>query len=276
MSNLSQIFPEKKERTDFWIAITVILLFLAAIVYYIFGPEKLNEVPGLATVNEVVEEGSGFSYETGKDTVYQTYDAKKGEEEELDALVESVEKDSVDVAQNAVSMNEEESTEPEEEEEEQKEEELPVYVDEDDPVQPTEKVEDTQQNETTPVEAETTPVEEEEPVVEVEEPAETPAVVPPVVEDKKDEVEKNNQYDLGTDSDDSPYGCIVIVGSFKEPKNAENLADTLEKEGHPVYEGAYKGYYVIGVNADCDRSTVLPLLKKLRAKHQPDAWIYKR
>jgi len=262
MTNHSQLFPNKKERTDFWIAISVILVFLASIVFYLFGGSDKIETTSIASSLEQTEEtNAGFMYTEKEETTGIEKPETNFEEGQMDEVVTPVESEEIKVeTRESISTMKEEVLPIEKE----TTEELPEYIDEE-----VEEIEEEMPNKK---------AEPEESII---------SKVPPIKEELKKHIPseterieainpKNRNLKLESTAEDTPYGCIVIVGSFKEPANSKTLIKKLKAQNYPVYEGAYKGYYIVGVNSDCAKEKINPLLKKMRVEYEKTAWVYRR
>ncbi len=270
MTNHSQLFPDKKERTDFWIAISVIIIFLACIIFYLFGGKDKVENSSIASSLEQKEESkTDFAYTKKAETINVENQKTDFEEGLVDDVVIPAEPEEVEVEKGESISTLKKEVLPIEKEIVDEElsstskitEELPEYIDE-----------------------EATEIEEKAHYEAAEEKiAEIPAIketVKPDLPSKTESIEevnpKNRNIKLESTSQDTQYGCIIIVGSFKEPGNSKKLIQKLKAQNYPVYEGAYKGYYIVGVNSDCATNKITPLLKKMRKDYEKTAWIYKR
>lgn len=77
-------------------------------------------------------------------------------------------------------------------------------------------------------------------------------------------------------STDDQYGCIIVLGSFENKENAIDFGQRLKKDGYPLYLGANRGYHVVGVNTPCETSKWKDLMQTLRKKYYKDAWLLRR
>lgn len=261
MTNHSQLFPDKKEKVDFGIAITVILLFFVAIIYYLYVANDSNQNFISDNSEQVLEEpNSSFAYTKTKQAaiVEKTRDGVR--EGQVDDLPIGDERNTSTLKSNtkieAITFENDKDTLIKNDQKE-----LPVYIEEEE----SEMEEEADYKEDIDIE-----VQEKEPSITKE--AERIGEDSTLAEFKS----SDKNIELKSTESDKGYDCIIIIGSFEEPSNAKALISQLKKESYPVYEGAYRGYYVVGVNSDCAATKINPLLKKLRKEYDKKAWIYKR
>ena len=292
---LAEIFGNKKERTDFLIAIFVILIFIGSVVYYIFRPKntiyastqtnvtyvdskndvlvkkKLDELAQDVNVEEqsVAEESDSKSFfdkiKERKNNVAKSAAAAVNPdnsneieaetiEEELTPEVETIPDEEVQEEENANPELEAPTTTQTEDKLQQTDENLIL----------TDSLSETADQNTTTEDTKT-------PALESDSSAPPKYNVSPRANKMTDDTEAPPNA-----MESKKYGCIIIVGAFKERKNADTLQAILKRKAYPVYRGINNGYYVVGVNTDCDKKTAVPLLNKIKKEFQTAAWIYKR
>lgn len=69
--------------------------------------------------------------------------------------------------------------------------------------------------------------------------------------------------------------CIIIVGSFLNPSNAQKLESKLEKLNYEVYRGSYKNFHRVGVKFNCMTRDLKSVLAELQQTIHPQAWVLK-
>jgi cell division septation protein DedD len=69
--------------------------------------------------------------------------------------------------------------------------------------------------------------------------------------------------------------CIIIVGAFKDRKNANNLIEKLTKKGYETYVGNVKGLQRVGIAYDCQSKDPIDFRNEIRQSLNPQAWSLK-
>lgn len=67
--------------------------------------------------------------------------------------------------------------------------------------------------------------------------------------------------------------CVIIVGSFKNHKNASKLQKMISKKGYQAYVADYNGFRRIGVKFDCKNQDPEVFKLEIRQKINKDAWL---
>lgn len=290
---LAEIFGNKKERTDFLISIFVILIVISSVVYYVFRPGNALLDYGQMAV-EIVDSKDEVLVKKKLDELAQavTVDEKLEEtESDSKSIFDKARKQQTAAA--AAIINPNNSTEIEEE---AKEDLIPEVEAVPEVIPKAEVLEE----ETSAEFEESTSAESKEEAEEMDEPIisedslskeDQKAIINEAGEEVEDTITADpKEYNVSpsdekiTDDKNEPsniieennYGCIVIIGAFKERKNADKLQARIKNKAYPVYSGINKGYFVVGVNTSCDRKISIPLLKKLKKEFKTNAWIFKR
>lgn len=77
----------------------------------------------------------------------------------------------------------------------------------------------------------------------------------------------NTQADISSDE------CVIIVGSFKNHKNASKLQKMISKKGYQAYVSDYNGFRRIGVKFDCKNQDPEAFKLEIRKNINKDAWL---
>lgn len=77
----------------------------------------------------------------------------------------------------------------------------------------------------------------------------------------------NKQPDLLSDE------CVIIVGSFKNHKNASKLQKLITKKGYQAYVADFNGFRRVGVKFDCKTQDPEAFKIEMRKKINKDAWL---
>ena len=287
---LAEIFGNKKERTDFLISIFVILIFMGSIVYYVFRQGNTLLSYGQTAI-EIVDSKDDVLVKKKLDELAQLVNVdEKLEVAESDSksIFDKFKKEKATAA--AVTISPSSSTEIEEEVKEEMtpeveaipeltpeaeviEEEATTEFEDSNSAESAEEIQEEMTSGDSLSKEDIEAFKNEE----AEESEDTVTADPKEYNispsDNKIRDDKNEQSNI---SEENNYGCIVIVGAFKERKNADNLQVLIKNKAYPVYRGINKGYFVVGVNTSCDKKLSIPLLNKLKKEFNTGAWIYKR
>ena len=69
--------------------------------------------------------------------------------------------------------------------------------------------------------------------------------------------------------------CIIIIGSFIKTSYAARLSMKVKENGYEVYRGEYGKYHRVGIQFNCFEQDLKEMLKELKKKFHPDAWVLK-
>ncbi|NOT37625.1 MAG: hypothetical protein HOP11_09645 [Saprospiraceae bacterium] len=67
--------------------------------------------------------------------------------------------------------------------------------------------------------------------------------------------------------------CIIIVGSFKEKKNADKLFHKIKKTKYKSYRETSNNFHRVGIQFDCMKYDLQTVLNSLKKKFSQDAWV---
>jgi hypothetical protein len=69
--------------------------------------------------------------------------------------------------------------------------------------------------------------------------------------------------------------CIIIIGSFKNKKFANQIAKKVQKDGYIVYRGKHGEYNRVGIQFECMTKDLQIVLAELKSKYHPQSWVLK-
>ncbi|MCC6816742.1 MAG: hypothetical protein IT267_10045 [Saprospiraceae bacterium] len=69
--------------------------------------------------------------------------------------------------------------------------------------------------------------------------------------------------------------CVIIVGSFTQKKNAIKMIKFVQKNNYTSYTEMYNQYQRVGIEFDCTKTDLQTMLRELKEKFDPKAWILK-
>lgn len=110
---------------------------------------------------------------------------------------------------------------------------------------------------------------------------ETAVIVPPAEKVAPQEPAAIVQQDVVTTTDETPALeqrdrlCTIMIGAFADGTNAGDLIRRLKKDDYLIYTSYRKGYRTVGVQLECDPTLLETTLRKIRATYAADAFIVK-
>ncbi len=74
----------------------------------------------------------------------------------------------------------------------------------------------------------------------------------------------------------SNYDCVIVVGAFSVGSTAEKLKNKLIQQGYPAYTFFRKGNRVVGIKQSCkNQATLQRTLKKIKVTYK-EAWVLRK
>lgn len=260
MNNFSDFFNNKKDTTDFYIALVVIGLFLGTGVF--FSSDYFNNQSFISsTFSDQPSNNEDFLVKNAVDqALISTLLSHPKQVKKLDLWLDKTPKmDSLVQADSTLIVD------------------FPVkdtvlvdtILNEIDTIRTENAIDSTSEV----IDSAVARKIENEPVIEATEPtkevedttksASKPQPTPPIAQSKP----SNNT---------SNYDCIILVGAFSVSSTAEKLKKKLLQQGYPASTFFRKGNRVVGIKHSCKNEAKLQqTLKKIKATY-PEAWILRK
>lgn len=282
MENLSNAFPNKAERNDFFIALAVILFFIIGTALFLFQNNESSSTPLFAETEdkqEIVLSPVPADQQTEKpkrlvvenETIEEDMSGQLEENPQLTRWIDSLENQKIS---NTLVIPEEYTSEqslPE------KTTDVAVELDDKESTTSKNEVVDTINSITDKV-IDTVALNNTATVDKIK--ADANLLKKEVEEITKPDEDSSSKLQAeeanNNTSTDDQYGCIIVLGSFENKDNAIDFGQRLKKDGYPLYLGANRGYHVVGVNTPCETSKWKDLMQTLRKKYYKDAWLLRR
>lgn len=71
---------------------------------------------------------------------------------------------------------------------------------------------------------------------------------------------------------DSVINCVIILGSYRQQRNAIRMMSDVETAGHDLYVGVHGDYTRVGVVFNCAKEELVSYLQNIRKQYVSHAW----
>jgi len=88
------------------------------------------------------------------------------------------------------------------------------------------------------------------------------------------EILQGTNLDENVSSDDRANKCVIIIGTFRNQRNAEKLKDKLENSTYSIFYNETEGHTKVGIYENCNSNILSTTLDIVRKEFASDAVIY--